>query len=72
MLIITPTTDQNLVTTDVTTNDVSTSKHGFAPKAPNDATKFLDGTGAYSTPAGSGGGLTLGKAVIISNGYFTM
>lgn len=49
-------TDANMTTTDITTNDVSTSKHGFAPKAPNDATKFLDGTGAWSTPAG--GGLT--------------
>ncbi len=40
--------------TNITTNDVSITKHGYAPKAPNDATKFLDGTGAYSTPAGSG------------------
>jgi len=36
-----------------TTNNVSTSKHGFAPIAPNDATKYLDGTGAYSVPASS-------------------
>jgi hypothetical protein len=43
-------TDANLSTSDITTNDVSTTKHGFAPKAPNDATKFLDGTGAYSNP----------------------
>jgi hypothetical protein len=49
-------TDANLTTTDITTNNVSTSKHGFAPKAPNDATKFLDGTGVWSTPAA--GGLT--------------
>lgn len=40
---------------DVTTNNVSTTKHGFAPKAPNDATKFLDGTGAWSAPASGGG-----------------
>ena len=39
--------DQTLA--DNTTNDVSTTKHGYAPKAPNDATKFLDGTGAYDT-----------------------
>ncbi len=39
-----------------TTNDVSITKHGFAPIAPNDATKYLDGTGAYSIPAGTGGG----------------
>lgn len=40
--------DLNL--TDVTTANVSTTKHGFAPKLPNDATKYLDGTGAYSVP----------------------
>ncbi len=47
-------TDADLSISDITTNNVSTSAHGFAPKAPNDATKFLDGTGAYSTPSGSG------------------
>lgn len=46
-------TDANLTTSDITTNNVSTSKHGFAPKLPNDATKYLDGSGNYSTPAGS-------------------
>lgn len=48
--------DADLSTTDITTNNVSTSKHGFTPKLPNDATKYLDGTGAYSTPSGGGGG----------------
>jgi hypothetical protein len=43
---------------DVTNGNVSTSQHGFAPKAPADATKYLDGTGAYSVPAGGGGGST--------------
>lgn len=42
-------TDANLVTSDITTNNVSTAKHGFVPKAPNDATQFLDGTGAFDT-----------------------
>lgn len=37
-----------------TTNNVSTSKHGYAPILPNDATKYLDGTGAYSVPPGAG------------------
>lgn len=46
--------DATITTTDITTNNVSTSKHGFAPKAPNVATQYLDGTGAYSVPAGSG------------------
>jgi hypothetical protein len=44
--------DATLTTSDITTNNVSTTKHGFAPKAPNDATRYLDGTGAYSVPAG--------------------
>lgn len=39
--------------TDITTNNASTSKHGFAPKYPNDSTKYLNGTGAYSVPAGA-------------------
>ena len=50
--------------TDVTTANVSTTAHGFAPKLPNDATKYLDGTGAYSVPAGSGGTLSGVKATI--------
>lgn len=48
--------DTDLSVTDVIGNNVSTAAHGFAPKLPNDATKFLDGTGVYSTPAGGGGG----------------
>lgn len=47
--------DATISTSDITTNNVSTTKHGFAPKAPNDATKYLDGTGAWSVPAGGGG-----------------
>jgi hypothetical protein len=47
--------EASLVVTDVTTNDVTTSAHGFAPKAPNDTTKFLNGAGAWTVPAGSGG-----------------
>lgn len=42
-------TEAMLSVADNTTKDVSTSAHGFAPKAPNDATKFLDGTGAFDT-----------------------
>lgn len=48
--------DADLVLSDVLTNNVSTTKHGFAPKLPNDATRYLDGTGNYSVPAGGGGG----------------
>lgn len=44
-------TDATISVSDVTTNDVSITKHGWAPKAPNDSTKFLDGTGGWSVPA---------------------
>lgn len=52
-------TDAQLSTSDVTTNDVSTAKHGFVPKAPNDTAKFLRGDGTWNTPAsGSADGWT--------------
>lgn len=44
-----------LVLADVTTNNASTSNHGFLKKLPNDNTLFLDGTGNWSTPSGGGG-----------------
>lgn len=43
-------TDANLSTSDITTNNVSTTKHGFTPKAPNDATKFLRGDATWDVP----------------------
>lgn len=49
-------TDATLSTSDITTNNVSTSKHGFVPKLPNDATKFFNGVGAFSTPSASATG----------------
>lgn len=45
--------DSDVAFTDITTGNVSTSKHGFAPKLPNDPAKYLDGTGAYSVPPGT-------------------
>jgi len=44
-------TDQSL--SNVTTLNVNTSRHGYAPILPNDATKFLDGTGNYTAPTGT-------------------
>jgi hypothetical protein len=41
--------DQSL--SDVTTLDVSTSKHGYVPKAPNDTAKFLRGDATWATPS---------------------
>ena len=42
--------ETGLTLSDNTTNDVSTSKHGFAPKAPNDTTKFLRGDATWAVP----------------------
>jgi hypothetical protein len=44
--------EADLSLTDITTANASTTKHGLLPKLPNDATKFLDGTGAYSAVSG--------------------
>lgn len=60
-------TDALLSTSDITTNNVSTSKHGFAPKAPNDATKFLNGVGAWAVPSGGGSG-GVGSSVVVYKG----
>ena len=47
-------TEAALVLSDVTSNDVSVSVHGFVPKAPNDTAKFLRGDATWATPAGAG------------------
>ncbi len=39
---------------DVTTNNASTSKHGFSPKLPNDSSLFYNGIGTFTAPPGSG------------------
>ena len=44
-------TDAGIATTDVTTNDVSITKHGFAPRAPNNTTTFLRGDATWAAPA---------------------
>lgn len=45
------TTDANIITSDITTNNATTSKHGFLPKLSNVATEFLNGQGGFTTPA---------------------
>lgn len=44
-------TEAMQVLADNTTNDVSTSAHGYAPKAPNDTTKFLRGDASWAVPS---------------------
>lgn len=65
-ITITPTSDQNLVTTDVTTNDVSTTKHGFVPKV-TDITKFLKGDGTWAA-AGSASDTRIATVIVASDG----
>ena len=43
-------TEANLSLSDVTTADVSTSAHGFTPKAPNNTTQFLRADATWATP----------------------
>jgi hypothetical protein len=57
--------EADLSLSDVTTNNVSITKHGFAPKSPNDASKYLDGTGAYSVPPGAGSGSVTSVSVAV-------
>lgn len=47
---------------DNTTNDISTTKHGYAPKAPNDTTKFLRGDGTWAVVV-----LTTINGAVVSN-----
>lgn len=54
--------ETDLAFTDITTANASTTKHGLLPKLPNDATKFLDGTGAYAVPPSGGWDATIVKA----------
>jgi hypothetical protein len=53
-----------LTTAQLTTlvNVATTSLTGACPILPNDATKFLDGTGAFSVPSGGGGGGVTGSS----------
>lgn len=49
MTAITIPRDSTVQFTDIVTNDVSTSKHGFVPKAPNDTAKYLRGDATWAT-----------------------
>jgi hypothetical protein len=53
-----------LTLTNITTNNVTTARHGFAPLLPDNNTKFLDGTGAWTVPPGSGG-ITIADTLVV-------
>ena len=48
--------------TDVTTNNASTTKHGYCPKLSGSSSQCLAGDGSWATPAGGGGGGDMYKA----------
>jgi hypothetical protein len=62
-------TERQILLSDVTTNNASTSNHGLLKKLDGNAAHYMDGTGAWGTPAGSGtvthtgGALTLNELV---------
>jgi len=60
-------TEAGISLSDVTTLDVSTSKHGFCPKAPNDTAKYLRGDGTWAAVSGAGIGDVTGPASSIDN-----
>lgn len=45
--------DRNILISDITTNNVATTKHGFFPKLDNTATHFIDMTGSQRALAAS-------------------
>lgn len=53
LAVLNAVTESEITLADVTTDNVSITKHGFTPKAPNDVTKFLNGSGAWSVPPSS-------------------
>jgi hypothetical protein len=59
-------TDATISVSDVTTNNASTSAHGWLKKLDGNAAHFMDGTGAWSTPGGTGGATMsrLGKTTV--------
>jgi hypothetical protein len=51
-------TDANITITDITTNNVSTTQHGFFPKLPTATGKYLKDDLTWDAPTATGGGLT--------------
>lgn len=57
--------DTSVVFADNTTGNASTSNHGYLLKLNNSATQFMNGQGAWATPAGGiSGSLTSGRVTV--------
>ncbi len=64
--------DSTINMTDITTNNSSTTKHGFLKKLDNTATNYMDGTGTWSTPQGNYWPTVPGTPVRVGNTSFTI
>lgn len=62
--------DADLSITDITTNDLSTSAHGFSPRAPNDTSKFLRGDATWAVPTGTTSG-TVNTGTVGNSSYYS-
>lgn len=60
-------TEGEIVLSDNTTNDASTSNHGFLKKLDNDTTHFMRGDGAWAVPGGGG----ISRSINTTSGNFT-
>ena len=61
--------DADLTTSDITTNDASTAKHGFMKKLSNNVGEYLSGTGVWTTVISVAlAGLVTTNPTIISSG----
>lgn len=64
-------TDAHLSVSDITTNNASTSAHGFLKKLSNTATEFMNGQGNWATPAGAGTVTSVATAGLATGGTIT-
>ena len=60
-------TDATIATTDVTTNNATSLKHGFLKKLSGSATEYMNGAGNWSTPAGGG---SADSSTFVTKTYF--
>jgi len=67
--IISYLTDINISFSDVTTNNASTTKHGFLPKLANDTAKYLRSDGAWITIPTNGDFLDSVIRMVVDNGF---
>lgn len=64
-------TDAVIGFTDITTNNASTTKHGFLRKLDNNASHFLNGQGNWATPSGGTTGTVMVYSENVGNGTTT-